>query len=270
MSTLTALFTSDASLVRCELDRIRPVLAMDGAYAGVGAWADGMVLQRRYGAGVPRDDVWECPDSDVVLLASGSLPVGANVEDSALPFRFHQWLFGAVGVVAERERVRDRLFEELPEFLQHMVRGRTLEEVIFGHFLAGLRGLGRTDDPHLEAPTAAKVLQQVARAVEQASGSVGGTAKSHLALLASNGKIALGARRGTQPLTYLLLEGQVECRRCGLAADAPEKDALVRDHRRRRSVVVSTTAINGRDVTVPDGAAIAVDRSLAVTVLPAL
>jgi hypothetical protein len=269
MATLTALFTSDASLVRCELDRVRPTLVLAGDYAGIGAWSDGMPLQRRFGAGRKREDVWECPDSDVALLVSNSLPVGANVEDSAQPFRFHQWLFGAVSVVAEAERVRDRLYEELPEFLQHLVRSHQLDEVIFAHFLASLRVLGRIDDPTLEATVAAKALQVVARAVEQASGSAGGTQKSQLALAASNGRVLVAARRGEAPLRYSLLEGEVACRRCGLKGDEKDKVTLVRDHRRRRSVVLSTVDLGGHHVAVPDGGAVAVDRALAVTVLPA-
>jgi hypothetical protein len=95
---------------------------------------------------------------------------------------------------------------------------------------------------------------------------VGGTERCRLALVASNGRSLVAARRGQQPLSYVLLEGQVACRRCGLAADAPEKDALVRDHRRRRSVVVSTTPLTPRDVALPDGGALSVDRHLALTI----
>jgi glutamine amidotransferase len=263
---LLALYTSDPALVRCELDRVRDAFPLDGDYASVASWSDGQMLVRRYGRDVPRDQVWEVPDTDAILVAAGALSVGRQLDDNAHPFRFHQWLFGQVGVVDRSEAVRERLYEQLPEFLQSIVRGRSLAEVVFAWFLSQLRTLGRIDDPGLDPAIAARALQGVARTVEQTSADVGGTERCRLALVASNGRSLVAARRGQQPLSYVLLEGQVACRRCGLAADAPEKDALVRDHRRRRSVVVSTTPLTPRDVAVPDGGALSVDRHLALTV----
>lgn len=263
-SWLTALYTSDPSLVRCEVDRVRDHLKLEHDYAGIGGWHDGMVIQRRYAAGTARAEFWEIPDTDVVMLASGTLPLGLPVEENAQPFRYHQWLFGQVGQVANAEAVRDRLLEQLPDFIQGVVRGVTLAEVVFAQYLATLRQLGRTDDPSLDAVVAAKALASVARSVEQVSAEVGGTEKLRLGLLASNGRALVAARRGLH-MSYALLEGQVECRRCGLAADAAEKDALVRDHRRRRSVVLSTVPLRSRDeLVVPDGGFVAVDRRLSV------
>jgi hypothetical protein len=88
-SWLTALYTSDPSLVRCEGDRVRDGLKLEHDYAGMGGWHDGMVLQRRYAAGAARAELWEVPDTDVVMLASGTLPVGTPVEENAQPFRYH-------------------------------------------------------------------------------------------------------------------------------------------------------------------------------------
>jgi glutamine amidotransferase len=257
-TAITGLFTSDASLVRCELDRVRDLITLPGEYAAVGGWHDNMVVQRRYGAGGAREEVWEVPDTDVVMLASGTLPVGAQLELSGQPFRFHDWLFSEAGTVGRTAHVRDRLFEQLPEFLQNTVRGSTFGEVVFAHFLAALRSLGRIDDPALDATIAARLLQVVASSVEQAASEAGANTKSQLALIASNGRVLVAARRGAQQLSYILLEGQVGCRRCEIAPNAPEKDALVRDHRRRHSVVVSTLGLGPRDVVVPDGSALAI------------
>lgn len=262
-SWISALYTSDPSLVRCEVDRVRDSLKLEHDYAGIGGWHDGMVLQRRYAAGTARSEFWEIPDTDVVMLASGTLPLGTPVDENAQPFRYHQWLFGQVGQMANAEAVRDRLLDQLPDFIQSVVRGVTLAEVVFAQFLAALRQLGRTDDPSLDAVVAAKALAAVARSVDQVSAEVGGTEKIRLGLMASNGRSLVAARRGL-PMSYLLLEGKVECRRCGIPADAPEDDALVRDHRRRRSVVVSTVPLRRDELSVPDGGFLAVDRRLSV------
>jgi glutamine amidotransferase len=266
MSSLVAIVTSDPGLVRCELDRVRPLVTLEGPgrVAGVGAYQDDVVLQRRYARGAA-PDLWEVPLSDVVLLHAGALPVDLGPEDNAQPFRFRRWLFAHVGEVDRSDAVRDRLYEQLPEFLQSLVHGGTLSEVVFAQFLSEVRALGRTDDPHLEPSVAAALLKTVARVVEQTSGEMGGTSKARLGLVATNGRLLVAARRGAEPLSYKLLEGRTECARCGIAADAKETEARVRDHRRRRSVVLASSPKNGDGwVQVPDGGALAVDRRLHV------
>ena len=269
MSRFAAILTSDPMLVRCELDRVRPQLELDdkALVIGVGAYDDAVVLQRRYGAGVPRAELWEVPDSDAVIFHAGSLKVGQSLEDNAQPFRFRQWLFAHLGQVDQAERVRDRLLAELPDFLQRSVRGATLAEVVFGVFLSELRTLGRTEDPNLEPAVAAQLLIKAARVVEQASAGAGGTQKSQQSLVATNGRLLVAARRGG-PLAYSLLEGEPSCKRCGLLGDGKDADPLVRDHRRKRSVVVAThpTRVDAW-AAIPDGGAVAVDRKLAVQVL---
>lgn len=262
---LLALCTSNAALVRCELDRVRDQLSLEGDYASMSSWSDTQVLQRRYGRDVPREPVWEVPDTERLLLACGTLSGGRQLEESAQPYRYHHWLFGQVGVVDRHDAVRDRLFEQLPEFLQSVVRRPSFGAVVFGQFLAQLRSEGAIDDPNLRAVAVGQALQTVAKVVEQTSAEVGGTARIQLALMATNGRCTVATRRGSAHLSHVLLEGQIECRRCGLPKDAPEKDAIVRDHRRRRSVVLSTSPL-AHEVTVPDGAYLAVERDLTVTV----
>jgi hypothetical protein len=264
---ITALSTSDPSLMRCELDRVKDELRLQGDYAASGAWHDGMVLQQRYAAGASRQRLWEVADSSVVVLAGGVLPLGTQLDEHAQPFRFHDWLFSQVGSAPRSEALRDRLADQLPDFLQGMIRGKTLAEVVFAQFLAGLRQLGRVDDPGLDPLTAGRALQAAIRTLEQVSSELGGSGKPQLAVVASNGRLLLGARRGPAHLVYRLLEGQVTCRRCGLAVDAREKDTQVRDHRRRRSVVLTTEVQQPRDEqAVPDGGYVAIDPTLAVNV----
>jgi hypothetical protein len=263
---ITALSTSDPSLLRCELDRVRDEVTLSADYAASGAWHDGMVLQRRYASAASMEQLWDVPDSEVVVLTGGNLPIGTQLDDHAQPFRFHQWLFSQVGHLPGPEAVRERLVEQLPDFLQGMIRGKTLAEAVFAEFLAGLRPLGRIDDPTLDPVSAGRALQASLRVVEQLSSELVGGERPRLAVVASNGRLLVGARRGGVPLRYRLLEGQVACRRCGLAADAPEKDTLVRDHRRRRSVVLSADVRQApRDQPqVADGGFVAVDRKLSV------
>ncbi len=268
MSQVLALITSDAALLRCELDRVRSrfVLA-PRAVVGVGGWQDGQVVARNYGVGSPVDDAWNAPDSEVAMLASRSLGVGQGVDDSAQPFRFRRWLFAAAGALERADAVRERLREELPEFLLSAVRGSTWEEAAFARFLAELREIGRIEDSQLDANTAASMLGAAAKALEQLSAAVGVTTRPSFSLAASNGRVIVATARGGAQLSYSLLEGHVECARHELTADARDGEPLVRDHRRRRSVVVASGVEAGAGwVALPDGATLAVDRRLSVTI----
>lgn len=268
MSQVLALITSDAALLRCELDRVRERFPFEpGSVVGVGGWQDGQVVQRRYGQGAPTEEAWEAPDSEVALLASRTLGVGQGMEESAQPFRFRQWLFAAAGTLERGSAVRERLREELPEFLAAAVRGPTWEEAAFARFLAELREIGRIEDGLLDAATAAAQLGACARAIEQVSGGAGVTGRPGFALVASNGRLVVATRRGEQGLSYALLEGRGECPRHELTSRASDAEPLVRDHRRRRSVVVASGVPAGEGwVALPDGATLAVDRRLSVTI----
>jgi hypothetical protein len=268
MQSLLGLITSDAALARCELDRVRRLASLEpeAGVAGLGAYQDAVVLQRRSGPGAAAA-VWEQPPaSHVVLLSAGVLPVDRSIEEHGQPFRFRQWLFAHVGASERADAVRARLLDQLPDFLRTVVRGDSLSEAIFGQFLAELRAVGRVEDPTLEAPAAMALLVKAAGAVSQASAEVGAATRARLALVATNGRVLVAARRGLQPLWFRLLEGEPMCPRCGVPTGALES-AVVRDHRRRRSVVLATspTSPDGWSL-VPEGGGLAVDRRLAVTV----
>lgn len=268
MSQVLALITSDAALLRCELDRVRGSFPFElGSVVGVGGWQDGQVVQRRYGLGAAAEEAWEAPDSEVALLASRTLGVGQGMENSAQPFRFRQWLFAAAGTLERGEQVRERLREELPEFLSAAVRGPTWEEAAFARFLAELREIGRIEDATLDPATAAARLGSCAKAIEQVSGGAGVATRPGFALVASNGRLVVATRRGGQALSYALLEGRAECARHELAENASGAEPLVRDHRRRRSVVVASGVNAGEGwVALPDGATLSIDRKLSVTI----
>lgn len=269
MPSLSALFTSDPFLVRCELSRVREQFAMGPMtdVLGVGAYEDSVVLLKRYGSGVPRTDLWDAPETDVVLMQSQPATTASALEENTQPFRLRQWLFAHAGEIDQGDRVRERILKLLPDFLARAIRGTTVSEAVFALYLAQLRDLGRMEDPHLQAPLAAQLLLKAARTVEQISGEVGGTSKSTLCLAATNGRILVAARLGGMPLSYKLLEGDAACARCDLKADGKDSEPLVRDHRRRRSVVLATHPKNGGWLEVADGSALAIDRKLALQVL---
>jgi len=270
MSRFVALMTSEPFLVRCELHRIRPEVSLDSPdqAVGVGAYEDHTSLIRRYGPGVPRPELWEAPESDAVVLISQTLGVGQALEENMQPFRFRQWLFAHSGHVERADQVRNALMEMVPDYLQRVVRGGTVSEVMFALFLKGLRDIGRMEDPGLEASVAAHALAQTARTIDQVAGEVSGPGKSQLAFVATNGRMLIAAGRGHEHLYYRLLEGEGTCERCGLKAGGKDSEPLVRDHRRRRSVIIATHPVKAQAwMPLADGGALAVDRKLTLSVL---
>lgn len=267
MSRLIALFTSDPFLAPCEALRARELAELGGRndVAGMGAYQDGVVLLRHQGPGQPRDGLWVPPESDAVVLHSFPLPVGLSLEDNAQPWRFRQWVLAHAGAVDRPEQVRERLVSALPEFLQRAVRGTRVSEAVFATFLAQLRDLGRMEDPGLEAVLAAQVLSRTAALVDQVAREVGGAGRPELNLVATNGRAFAVAHRGPAPLWYTMLEGEAQCERCGIPRGAPDQEPLVREHRRRRSLLVATHPLKQDGwVAVADGGALAVDRKFQV------
>ncbi len=243
------------------------ILGEPSEVVGVGAYEDSVVLLKRYGSGAPRTDLWDAPETDVVLIHSQAPTSATPLDENTQPFRLRQWLFAHAGEVEVPDRVRERILKLLPDFLARAIRGTTASEAIFALYLAQLRDLGRMEDPQLPAPLAAQLLLKAARTVEQLSSEVGGKAKSTLSLAATNGRILVAARLGSQPIFYKLLEGDAACTRCGLGADGKDSEPLVRDHRRRRSVVLATRPKNPGWLEVEDGQALAIDRKLSVQVV---
>jgi glutamine amidotransferase len=264
MSRLFAIATSDPSLMRCELDRAKELVALDaeGHVLGLGAYDDGQLVQRSFGVGVTRTGSWEVPNSETALYVAGAAPVGRPLEDVAQPFRMRQWLFAIGGGMDGNHGVRERLAEQLPDFLQRSLKTNALEEAVFATFLAELRSLGRTEDPVLEAPIAAQLLGRTAQIIVEASGPA---KRPSLALAATNGRILVATTKGGQPLFYRLLEGDPVCARCGLTGEEKAANAIVRDHRRRKSVLLATDPVRADGwLPVAEGRSVAVDRALAV------
>lgn len=275
MSKVLALFTSDPNLIRCELDRLKEHVALDKGGAsnavGMGSYAQDEVLLQRHPSDVdPKQlsEVWSGPESDAFIYHARTLPVGLSLEENTQPFRFRRWLFAHLGQLNGFSAMRTKLLSSLPEFLRRQIRGDTDSEAIFALFLKQLRDTGRTEDPHLEGGLAAQLLGKTVRALEQMATESGVTGRSVLSFVATNGRLLAATRYGPEPLYYTLLEGVDRCERCGIGASTPDTQPLVREHRRRRTVVIASHVAKNGWIELPNGSALAVDRSLNVQTLP--
>lgn len=272
---MLAVFTSDPNLMRCELARLREqVSLLDEPVSnavGLGSYAQDEVLLQRYGSDVglpPLDELWSGTESEAFLYRAQRLPVGLSLDDNTQPFRFRRWLFAHFGAVNGFEQIRSKVLSSIPEFLQRQIRGDTDSEVAFALFLKALRDTGRTEDPKLEGAVAAQLLAKTVRALEQFSSEAGATGKPTLNFAATNGRMLIATRSGPQPLHYALLEGSERCERCGLDAGAAESALLVREHRMRRTVAITTHARGSGWIELSDRTALAVGRDLSIQTFP--
>ena len=246
MSKLLALFTSDPNLIRCELFRLDGQVPLAEGPAsnavGMGSYAQDEALLQRHSADLSIKALlgeWTGAESDAFLYHAQKLPLGMSDEDNTQPFRFRSWLFAHAGALDGFSELRTKLFSALPELLQRQVRGDTGSEAAFAFFLKGLREVMGVDDRELRAGVAARLLGEAARGLEQFATEAGATGKSSLNFVATNGQVLVATRCGPDPLYYSLLEGSEHCGRCGIDAQTPDTQPLMREHRRSRSVVVA-------------------------------
>ncbi len=275
MSKVFAVYTSDPNLMRCELARLRDLVPLKDAPAsnavGIGSYAQEDVLLRRFSRDLTLAELAEGsggPESEAVLYHSGVLPVGVSLDDNTQPFRFRRWLFAHHGTLHGFEHLRTRLLSSLPEFLQRQIRGDLPSEAAFALFLKLLRESGRTGE--VEIDVAAQALGKAVRELEQHAAEAGAVGRSTLNFVATNQRMMLAARHGPEPLYYRLLEGEGFCERCGLPPHAPDSHPLVREHRRRRTVVVTSVIGKGNGwLELEQGGVLAIDRGLKFEVLRA-
>ncbi|MGC3997325.1 MAG: class II glutamine amidotransferase [Anaeromyxobacter sp.] len=276
MGAVAAILQSDASLMRCQLARLRPYVSLQpggeappDAY-GFGYYQAGNVLVGKRPAGAAAQlslpDLVGRVDTEALLVHARRATVGKPKDENTHPFRFRRWLFAHDGQVEGWDRVKPRLLDALPDFLRRNVQGETDSEHVFMWFLKLLKDDGALDDLDLDAQAAGRALGRTVRQLEAWARDVGEGRPSRLTFVATNGRILVATRRGG-PLHYALLEGIVPCELDELAVDTPESDPRVRPHRRVKAVCFASrlSAPDGF-IEVPEGSVVSVGRTLQVAV----
>jgi predicted glutamine amidotransferase len=182
---------------------------------GVGFYQGGEILLKRR----PIDDRPEISLVDMTrdtradaLIAQVRLAtVGAPRTENTHPFRYRQWLFANTGTVESFTKLRGRLAESLPQFLQRDVRGETDSELLFHLFLSFLHDSGELDRPHVGAPSARAALGSTLALVDRLCAEEG-AAPTALNVLISNPEYLLAAH-GAAPMGYRVFQGQRDLER---------------------------------------------------------
>ena len=275
MGALVAILQNDPNLLRCQVRRLEQHVVLSqperlpDAY-GFGYYKGSDVLLGKRPSGAPAAftlaQLAGAVDSEALLAHARYATVGTQKDENTHPFRFRRWLFAHDGTVEAFREVKPRLIDALPDFLRRNVEGDTDSEHAFMLFLRNLRESGQVDDHDVDARTVSHALAQAARDLETWSREAGATKPSVLNFIATNGRVLAATRRG-RPLYYALLEGIIPCARCGIGPGTPENDPRLRPHRQVKAVCFASRLLQPNGfVEVPDASAVAVSRSLQVTV----
>ena len=182
---------------------------------GVGFYQAGEILLKRR----PIDDRAEISLADLTrdlradtLVAHVRLAtVGAPRTENTHPFRYRQWLFANTGTVESFDKLRGRLAEQLPQFLQRDVRGETDSELVFHLFLSFLHDAGQLDRPAVEPQVAREAVRSAVALVDGLCAEEGAPPTA-LNILVANAEYLIAVHAGT-PMGYRVFSGQRDLER---------------------------------------------------------
>jgi glutamine amidotransferase len=232
---------------------------------GLAFYQGGEVLMRRR----PID---ERPEIDVAGLASDvradlvvghvrQATVGALRTENTHPFRYRQWVFAQTGTISEFDNIRDRLGENVPDFLRSGIRGDTDAEVLFHVFLSFLHDAGRLNDGQVEAPVMAEALRSCLAVVDGITSEVGAPV-ANLNLLVSNGNQLIAVHRSDSAMRLRVYSGKGDAD--VIIGDDPQLRRKIPELQRTHFSLVASdfddAPPNGRWKAVPECAIVTLSR----------
>jgi glutamine amidotransferase len=182
---------------------------------GVGFYQGGEILLKRR----PIDDRPEISlidmtkdvRADILVAHVRAATVGSLRTENTHPFRYRQWLFAHTGTVEAFARLRSRMSESLPQFLQRDVRGETDSEILFHLFLSFLHDSGHLDRPNVDATSARAALRSCVALVDRLCAEEG-AGPSAMNILVSNPEYLLAGHGGTK-MGYRIYQGRHDLER---------------------------------------------------------
>jgi glutamine amidotransferase len=275
VSRLVAYIGNDPERLRCALHPVRGTLVADNSSVdswGIGFYQGGEVLlQRRPKAPDAPVDFYAVASELATDVLVGQVhlanPHTVPKNENTPPFRFRSWLFTHHGEIAGFVDQREQILAAIPDFLRRNIRGQTDSEHLFHLFLSHLHAAGKLDDVMISTGDAARALSGALAEIEKMLGR-----PEKLDVVATNGRILLGARSG-MPLHTYKVNGVRDCQACQGPSphEGPERRARHRptDHDHLRAVILVDEAPSAPAwEEVPDRHLITVSHQLAVTLQP--
>lgn len=156
---------------------------------GVGFYQGGEILLRRRPIDDAREirlaDVARDVRSDLVVAHVRNATVGSPRTENTHPFRYREWLFAQTGTLAAFDRIRGRLLDSLPQFLQRNLRGETDSEMFFHLVLSFLHDAGGLERASTDPAAAKAALRSSLTLLDRLSAEEGGGPNRLDALLTS-------------------------------------------------------------------------------------
>ena len=215
---LIAYTGNDPELLSCALFQARPALYWKDPTHPDG-WGLGFVqgeevlLQKRPRPGSEEVDFYALTRglrADAVVGRVGLDEGPGGSAENSDPFRFRSWLFAATGAVEGFDAIRDRMLQNIPEFLRRNIRGRSSDEHVFHLFLAFLHDAGLLDVRAPEGKLVQHALHQSVNFMDKLLTTAGAGPVPRLALVVTNGRSLVAETRGF-PMQYLELTGVAHC-----------------------------------------------------------
>lgn len=109
---------------------------------GLGFYQNGEVLHKKRPLTEERTINWgeiaNSVSTDCAIMHLRNPTVGGFRADNTHPFRMRSWLFAHAGTLPEFDSLRERLLEDVPDFIRRNIRGQTDSEVLFHVLLSNL------------------------------------------------------------------------------------------------------------------------------------
>lgn len=260
--------TSDPNLLTCELHRLAQEVSLGDprkvTSAGLGWFFHGEPLLRHFGAKLVPGSLGALGklEGSALVYQAGAPDPAVSGDEHAQPFRLRRWLFAHAGRALGHDRYRERLVSSLPKFLSRQIRGKGESEAAFALYLSLLWKAAHGEDRRLDLTTAARLLGETVRRLEELSATAGATRHSTWNLVATQGEVFVATRFGEEPLFWTLLEGSPHCELCRLDLKRAETQSLVRAHQRRRTLAIASHPMPDAQlkwVELPHGTCLAAD-----------
>jgi len=213
MGRLIGYMANRADRLADALHQEREVIALppsdQPAGWGIGFYQGGEVLHKKRplfeGRAIDWQLVAKSVRSDCVVAHVRHATVGDFRAENTHPFRMRSWLFVHHGTIGRFDAIRERLRENLPDFIQRNIRGVTDSEHFFHVVLSFLHDAGQLDHPDADPKIVLSALRSTVRLVDQLGREVGAP-EATLNVLLTNGRRMYAVRRGA-PLFYVERQG---------------------------------------------------------------
>lgn len=188
--------------------------------------------------------------SDLLIGHVRAPTVGSLRAENTHPFRFRHWLMAHGGTIREYEKIKDKMLDAMPAFLQRSLGGDTDSECFLHLVLSFLHDSRELDNPRLEASAVGEALSKAVVMIDEFESKLGASERSVFNVLMSNGYYLVALHRSPHALSYMTYE-------------APSKDQV-----RPRAVLVACehTSVGTSWTPIPEQSIVVVQHDLSVEV----